>query len=397
MVANDAQPGGGKVKAFDPSKIPPAQREELGKALEEAFGTPAAPRILYANGHPEGASIGDAVVQLVQAHRQAEGKYESYTFERLQEGAKVYRRNCLQCHGLPGDGRGPTAPWVLPHPRDYRQGKFKFISVAPDPAKLPARKPRREDLLRVLMRGVEGSSMPSFALLPAQELEDVVSYVIHLSVRGRVEFDTMKTLLSGETLLGMDGEPDSKKATITTHVQATLKTVLVDQWARSQDASNLMLPPEKFVKAPEDLADPDKRKESIRKGYTIFSSKVAGCIDCHTDFGRQVNFRYDDWGTRVRPANVTQGVYRGGRRPIDLFWRIWGGIEGSGMPELPDGVKYQKDAQGKVDKNKVDETNIRDLVQFLQALPYPEELPEDVRHKIYGEPHKGEGDKKEPH
>jgi len=37
-------------------------------------------------------------------------------------------------------------------------------------------------------------------------------------------------------------------------------------------------------------------------------------------------------GTLVRPNNWTAGVYRGGRRPIDMYWRIKLGIAPSGMP-----------------------------------------------------------------
>ena len=44
-------------------------------------------------------------------------------------GSKHFRLHCLHCHGLTGDGRGPSGKWLNPHPRDYRQGLFKFQSV----------------------------------------------------------------------------------------------------------------------------------------------------------------------------------------------------------------------------------------------------------------------------
>ncbi len=98
----------------------------------------------------------------------------------------------------------------------------------------------------------------------------------------------------------------------------------------------------------------------------------ASCIACHVDFGRQVPFRYDDWGTLVRPANLTAGVYRGGRRPIDLYWRIRGGIRPSGMP----GAQLRIDRDQRIDE-------FWDVVNFVQALPYPQMLPEDIRDRIY--------------
>ena len=32
----------------------------------------------------------------------------------LADGSKLYRQHCLHCHGLSGNGRGPTAPWGQP-------------------------------------------------------------------------------------------------------------------------------------------------------------------------------------------------------------------------------------------------------------------------------------------
>ena len=57
----------------------------------------------------------------------------------------------------------------------------------------------KEDLLRTLSRGIEGTTMPSFGLLHHQELEDLASYVIHLSLRGETEFRIMEQILKDDT------------------------------------------------------------------------------------------------------------------------------------------------------------------------------------------------------
>ena len=44
------------------------------------------------------------------------------------------------------------------------------------------------------------------------------------------------------------------------------------------------------------------------------------------------NQKPDDWGNPLRPANLNRGVYKGGRRPLDLYWRIAKGINGAQMP-----------------------------------------------------------------
>jgi mono/diheme cytochrome c family protein len=70
----------------------------------------------------------------------------------------------------------------------------------------------------------------------------------------------------------------------------------------------------------------------------------------------------------VRPANLTTGAFRGGRRPIDIYWRIKNGIDPSGMQSF----------------KTLKEEDAWDVVNFVQALPYPNMLPRDVRDKIYG-------------
>ncbi len=48
-------------------------------------------------------------------------------------------------------------------------------------------KPAREDLKHVVTNGIPGTAMPSFALLPDQEVEALIDYVKYLSIRGEVE------------------------------------------------------------------------------------------------------------------------------------------------------------------------------------------------------------------
>jgi mono/diheme cytochrome c family protein len=326
LDASIAQINAKQGQTLDPGKVPAPDRQALAKALRDLFGTPAQPLV---------ATAGDSDLKLDK--------------ETLAAGSRHYRRHCLHCHGLAGDGRGPTGPWVSPAPRDYRQGIFKFISTQKS---LGFRKPRRADLLRTVRKGIDGTSMPSFGLLPEKELEQIVSYVIHLSIRGEVEFDMLKAMSKGEL-----------DESIAEEAQKRL-TMFLTRW----DESRAVEEPAPYPYRDENGKPP---ADSIRNGYRLFTNTAGdtSCINCHVDFGRQVPFRYDQWGTLVRPANLTAGVYRGGRRPIDLYWRINGGIPPSEMPAA--NLKAEE---------------YWDLVNFVQALPYPQMLPEDVRSKIYGSP-----------
>jgi mono/diheme cytochrome c family protein len=241
-----------------------------------------------------------------------------------------------------GNGRGPTAAWVNPHPRDYRLGKFKFTSTKGG----NERKPRRADLLRTLREGIESTSMPSFGLLREAELEALVSYVIHLSMRGQIEFQVMKEILMGDTELADAGV--SKR--VDEYMDATNDASIPGSWKAAAADPNLIVPEVPFPPKAE-------RKASVQRGWQKFKEQTgAGCIKCHTDYGRQSLLFYDDWGTIGRPADLTTGILRGGRRPIDLYWRIHSGINGSNMPSFSQSLSSK---------------DIWDIVNFLQVLPYP--------------------------
>ena len=76
------------------------------------------------------------------------------------------------------------------------------------------------------------------------------------------------------------------------------------------------------------------------------------------------NAKPDDWGNPLRPANLNRGVYKGGRRPIDIFWRIAKGINGAQMP-----AHYP---------SPLNDKKVWDLVNFVLALPYEPELLRDA-------------------
>ena len=324
-----------KKSVEDPNNLNAQQRSSLETLLNKLFGTPANPIV---------GGITDDIRDKLGLQP-----------ETLQMGGRLYRQHCLHCHGLTGDGRGPTAPWVNPHPRDYRRGVFKFTSSALPTGK---RRAHRDDLLRVLREGIDDSSMPSFRLLNDADLEAIVSYVIHLSLRGQLELEGIKLLASNSMTVS--------------ELEEDLHGVFVKNWVDTQDRATLIntggyqMP---------DRASAEYRK-SVERGMAQFLAKgaetkpgapasaAAGCVSCHTDFGRNSTYRFDDWGTIVKPADLTRGAYRGGRRPIDLFWRISAGINGVGMPAF---AKEKPDA-----KDGLSSQDIWDIVSFLQVLPYPE-------------------------
>lgn len=313
----------------DPRSLKQDDKGILALSLRELAGRPRHPKIdLNGSKYDE---INEKVVTQLKLDRKT-----------LAAGGKLYRRHCLHCHGLSGDGKGPTGAWVNPPPRDYRQGIFKFTSSSQGQGE---RKPRREDLKRILYNGIDGTSMPSFHLLKPDEIEALVSYVIHLSIRGQTEYVTILDLIR---------EPESDMK-IYERVRENAQTI-IEQWLKAQESEI------KPVKVPEYKSE-EERLESAVRGFRIFSTKdQGGCIQCHVNFGRDAPLYYDAWGTVVRPRNLYANQIRGGRRPIDLYWRIHSGINGANMPAV---ITSEADLQQKEDW-------IWDIVSFLQMLPYKE-------------------------
>lgn len=252
-------------------------------------------------------------------------------YPRLSDSAELYRQQCLHCHGAEGGGDGPTADFLNPRPRDYRKGVFKFTPLRNKAV------PRRRDLYHILDQGVSGTAMPSFRRFSRAELEGLVDYVRLLAMRGMVENALATTYELDEYL--------SAEAVTESYVDVFAK------WRKSEtEQGDLVVAWGGEVPAP--------TAESIARGRELFmDAKTGNCQSCHGETGRgdgvsafttnpetgaQVEAYMDDWGRPIRPRNLTQGVLRGGRRPIDIFRRIKAGINGTPMPAL-EGVISDED------------------------------------------------------
>ena len=314
-------------QTVDPATVSADARAPLDKFLKDSFGTPANPII-----------HGDAGIIDASNHL-------GLNAARLTEGGKLFRSHCLQCHNLAGDGRGPAGLWVIPYPRDFRRGAFKFVSSS------EGSKPRRADLLRTLAEGLRGTAMPSFSRIPEGERELLAWYVMYLAIRGEVEFESLRELLAGQP-----NDPPAK-----------LKAVLAE-WEKAENAPAV---PE----VPDD-GEPGNptHLEAVRRGYKLFTAKPEAtakseksCIECHAEFGRKPLLRFDVWGTVAKPANFTEPPLKGGTRPEEVFARIRFGIAPVGMPAHP----------------KLKDREVWDLVRFVRSAPYPRELPPDVFAAVY--------------
>lgn len=94
------------------------------------------------------------------------------TAATVVQGKQLYEANCIQCHGAEGKGDGYGAPFLVPTPRDFTSGYFKFRTTA------GGQLPTDEDLFRTISRGANGTGMPPWSyLLNDGERWALVEYV----------------------------------------------------------------------------------------------------------------------------------------------------------------------------------------------------------------------------
>jgi mono/diheme cytochrome c family protein len=393
-----------------------AYQREIASVLEAIFGTPDQPQVLPETG------LDQTKLDL------AAGPAWS-TPEDVTHG--LYRLHCVHCHGITGDGRGPTARFLDPYPRDYRKGVFKFKST------YASAKPTNDDLVRILHNGIPGTSMPSFSLLPATEVESLVEYVKYLAIRGEMETELVnyvaqelgeeeETDANGNPVLDDAGHPKMVRLKLDPAADADQAAAIKDSLAaivESWEAAKESVIVPVADEIPSDERTLQEVAKSVAAGHELFYSKRANCYTCHgpTALGDGQTTDYDDWTKdivnlanlvdstkktietlstapeneteeqeasreqrieeneahlalmqevlaeqfKIRnaiPRNLRLGVYRGGRRRLDIFYRIHAGIKGVPMPGVG---PTEPGAEG-----TLKESEIWQLVDYVYSLPY---------------------------
>ena len=190
----------------------------------------------------------------------------------VKNGEAVYMKRCWWCHGKEGEADGPGADFMIPPPRNFADGVYKYKSAGPD-----SDLPRDEDIFRMISDGMPGTSMPSWKeTLSEKDRWDLVAFL--------------------KTLSDMfEDEPNPKEMSYGTPVASSA--------------------------------------ESIAKGKQLF--KDAKCFECHGEGGKGNTIKKlkEESGAKLWPRNLTQPwTFRSGTDPKDIFARITSGIPNTPMP-----------------------------------------------------------------
>ncbi|MEN9572268.1 MAG: hypothetical protein RL514_123 [Verrucomicrobiota bacterium] len=198
-------------------------------------------------------------------------------------GRYVYERNCLVCHGRWGDGDGEMAKGMIPQPRKFSAGIFKYRST-PGSAL-----PTNDDLMRTIRGGRANTSMPYFTQLSDREVRAVVEFIKFFSPKWR--------------------KPENYAA------------------------------PVRLPEPPAWLAQSAESATRATKGKATFALACVACHGEHAD-GKGVAAAglKDVWGAPALPADLRASALRNGRTPADLFRVLTLGIHGTPMPSFAEAL-----------------------------------------------------------
>jgi mono/diheme cytochrome c family protein len=196
----------------------------------------------------------------------------------VARGEKLYARFCLSCHGVNGDGRGYSAQWLDPRPRDFTRGIFKCRSTPSGTL------PQNADLLRTLQTGLYHTYMPNWDVLGDRNLEGLVEYLKTFSPR----------------------------------------------WKEEPQGESIAVPLE-----PADDAASKKKGEAVWNQLACMNCHGAG----GKGDGASVPTLFDDWGNHIVPFDFTASPRRKcGSDKLSLYHTFMTGLNGTPMPSYADSL-----------------------------------------------------------
>jgi mono/diheme cytochrome c family protein len=201
-------------------------------------------------------------------------------------GAAAYRRYCVGCHGVLGDGNGENAVWMTPplfaKPRDFQLAIFKCRST------LSGTLPTDQDLYDSIGRGFDRSNMPAWNTLSKQERADLVALIKHFSPR----------------------------------------------WQTEKAGTPIQIPPE-----------PEITPERVKAGQAVFAKMQ--CYKCHgvqgMANGPSASTLADDLSQPIAAFNFTDGSRpKCGSTDTDIYRIFMTGLDGTPMPSFADNIKPEE-------------------------------------------------------
>ncbi len=225
----------------------------------------------------------------------------------FEVGRLAYAKYCIGCHGASGDGKGESAGFLYPKPRDFILAHYKFSSTRSGSL------PTDSDLERTIRAGLRGTAMSGWKLLPDRTVEALVVYIKRFSPK----------------------------------------------WQHR-------LPAPKIPKVADPYRKLTDKAVAIARGEVVYHG-FASCWSCHPAYVSTVKINeylammenplLDTWRTNLNEAVATTNEFgeidyppdfrrdfvRAGMTVADLYRSIAAGITGTSMPTWADSMNYKRD------------------------------------------------------
>jgi len=195
----------------------------------------------------------------------------------LAKGKQIYQSNCSACHGMAGNGNGPSAIYLNPLPRDFTKGKYKFRTTPS--GSLPTDK----NIHKTIRNGVMRTSMPAFeGILNDQDINDVTAYIKSLA----------------------------------------------EKFSIQTPAPEIDMP----------SSAPKKTDALINDGEMMY--RLMECWNCHGPYGNAdgptSETLIDDWENPIFVPDFAHDSFKGGNGPLDVYRTFSTGLTGTPMPGYDD-------------------------------------------------------------
>jgi len=207
----------------------------------------------------------------------------------LEEGAAVYKKRCVICHGDKGDGKGlmgiihraqQNGLVVSIYPRDFTAGIYKFRSTPSGSL------PTDDDLMRIITDGIPRAGMPSHVDVPLKERKAVVEFIKTFSKRWQEDAGARTPIGIGKPPAGVGSSASAERG---------------------------------------------------RKVYEEMQ-----CAKCHGDGGRgdgpSSDTLQDSWGDKILAFDFTSGPLKGGSTPDQIYRTFTTGLDGTPMPSYQESL-----------------------------------------------------------
>ncbi|NCN39834.1 cytochrome c [bacterium] len=243
--------------------------------------------------------------------------------KQLNQGWETYNNYCMQCHGMDGGGNGPAAQGMVPQPRNFKQGLYKFGTVT------MGELPTDEDLKRIIRHGLNGTPMLPWDISD-ERLMAVIQYIKTFS----------------------------------------------PEWKKNSSGTSVVFQPDPW--------GPELASEAILQGKKVYHG-LAQCYTCHPSYATldEVSAASKEltdteteelrenphlslnqgssYGHSYMPPDLTRHHIRSARTREDIYKRLVVGVNGTTMPAWRGMLSLTGDKEE-------DEKNLWALAYYVESL-----------------------------